>query len=535
MSPADSLALAVALAARQPMLLLFAVLAGGWLLGRISIRGVSLGPAAVLFAGLAASAYDARLVLPEELGYFGLCLFVYSIGVASGPGFVAALRGRGLFASLLTAACVSAAALTAAFGGRALGIDASTSVGLFTGGMTNTPALAAAVDFLRAEGADAAAPVVGYSVAYPLGVLLPLLVLAVAARKVPPDGPTPDTVLLSRTLRLSRMVGRVETLRAVLGGRIGFGRYRRGEVEQVVTDDTVLEAGDLVTIVGKAEAIAEAVRLMGDVTAEDIADDHTRVDFRRIFVSRPEVVGRPLRELQLPQRLGALVTRVRRGDVDLLADRDTVLELGDRVRVLAPRDKLDAVSKFFGDSYRALAEIDVLSFALGVTLGLLLGMVPFPTPMGPLKLGLAGGPLLVGLLLGRLGQTGPLVWELPYSASITLRQLGIVLFLAVVGCRSGAGLANTLAAGHAGPLLLLGALVTLSSCVPALLLARGPLRMPAFQAFGAVAGIHTQPAVLAWAAARTATDAPARGYAAVFPVATVTKILMAQVLVRWLV
>jgi putative transport protein len=243
-------------------------------------------------------------------------------------------------------------------------------------------------------------------------------------------------------------------------------------------------------------------------------------------------VGVPLSELRLPQRFGALVTRVRRGDVDILADRDTVLELGDRVRVLAPHDRLDEVTKFFGDSYRALAEIDVLSFALGVTLGLVLGLLPLPTPLGDVRLGLAGGPLVVGLLLGRVGRTGPLVWELPFPASMTLRQLGIVLFLAVVGTRSGANLAATLAAGQSGPLFLLGALTTLSCAVPVLLVARRVLRLPLFQAFGVVAGVHTQPAVLAWAQARTPADGPARGYALVFPAATVTKILVAQVLAR---
>lgn len=388
------------------------------------------------------------------------------------------------------------AAGTALGGARLLGVEPAVAVGLFAGGLTNTPALAAAVDTLRAAEGAASAPVVGYSVAYPLGVLLPLVLLTIAARGAPAEEARRDAGLVSRTVRLTRRTGRVDALRAELGGRIGFGRYRRG-------------------------------------TQEVIADDHSRVDFRRIFVSRPEVVGRPLSELRLPQRFGALVTRVRRGDVDILADRDMVLELGDRVRVLAPHDRLDEVTQLFGDSYRALAEVDVLSFALGVTLGLVLGLVPISTPLGDVRLGLAGGPLVVGLLLGRIGRTGPLVWELPFPASMTLRQLGIVLFLAVVGTRSGANLAATLAAGRSGILfLLLGALTTLACAVPVLLLARRALRLPLFQAFGLVAGVHTQPAILAWAQTRTPADGPVRGYALAFPAATVTKILVAQLLAR---
>lgn len=515
----------------QPLLLLFAVTAAGWLLGRLEVGGFSLGPAAVLFAGLAASALDPRLTVPEELGLFGLCLFVYSVGVSSGPAFVEALKGRGLKASALTVLAVSFGALVAVVGARALDVPAAVGVGLFAGGLTNTPALAAAVDVLRAGGGDPSAPVVGYSVAYPLGVLVPLLVLWRRARKEP-AAPVKELELVSRTIRFTAPAARADELRARAKG-IGFGRYRRGDVEAVVDDATVLMPGDLVTLVGRPKAMAEAVALLGERSEEDLADDRAQLDFRRIFVSRPDVIGKPLSELSLPQRFGALVTRVRRGDVDLLADKDTTLELGDRVRVLAPRARLDEVTRFFGDSYRALAEIDVLSFGLGIALGLALGLVPIPTPVGPLKLGLAGGPLVVGLVLGRLGRTGPLVWELPFPASVTLRQLGIVLFLAVVGVRSGGSLAKTVVEGRPLPLLLLGALVTLASAGPALLLARRWLKLPTGEAFGAVAGIHTQPAVLAWASARVASDAPSKGYATVFPIATVVKILLAQVLVRF--
>lgn len=516
----------------QPLLLLFVVTAAGWLLGRLEVGGFSLGPAAVLFAGLAASALDPRLTVPEELGLFGLCLFVYSVGVASGPAFVEALKGRGLKASALTVLAISLAAAVSVVGARVLDIPSSVGVGLFAGGLTNTPSLAAAVDVLRAGGGEASNPVIGYSVAYPLGVLLPLLVLWRRSR-LEPATPAKELTLVSRTIRLTTAAGRAEELRERVKGRIGFGRYRRGDVEAVVEDATVLQPGDLVTVVGKPAAVAECVSALGERVEEDLADDRALLDFRRIFVSRPEVIGKPLSALSLPQRFGALVTRVRRGDVDLLADRDTTLELGDRVRVVAPRSRLDEVSRFFGDSYRALAEIDVLSFGLGIALGLALGLVPIPTPIGPLKLGLAGGPLLVGLVLGRLGRTGPLVWELPFPASVTLRQLGIVLFLAVVGTRSGASLAKTVTEGRPLPLLLLGALVTLASAGPALLLARRWLKLSTGEAFGAVAGIHTQPAVLAWASARTASDAPAKGYATVFPIATVVKILLAQVLVRF--
>ena len=224
---------------------------------------------------------------------------------------------------------------------------------------------------------------------------------------------------------------------------------------------------------------------------------------------------------------------MRRGDLDLLPDPNTTLELGDRVRVLAPRARMKEVAAFFGDSYRALAEVDVLSFGLGITAGLLLGLIPFPLPGGgTFQIGVAGGPLLVGLALGALGRFGPVVWQLPFSANLTLRQIGITLFLAGVGTRSGWVFAQALHEPGALAIVAAGAVVTMSTTSLALIVGRKLLRIPPAKLFGMVSGIHTHPAALAFAAETAGDDGPNAGYAAVFPFATIAKILLAQMLVE---
>jgi putative transport protein len=310
-----------------------------------------------------------------------------------------------------------------------------------------------------------------------------------------------------------------------------LGRLRRGDTTMLVDELTVLAHDDLVTAVGPEAEVAKAIAGLGEPSNEALELDRTVIDYRRVFVTSAKVVGRPLGDLDLSRRFGALVTRVQRGDADMLAHDDMVLEAGDRVRVVAPRERLDEVSTFFGDSYKAIAEIDVLTFGLGAALGIALGEVPLPLPGGvTFRLGAAGGPLIAGLVLGRLGRTGPLTWSMPYSASLTLRQLGLVLFFAGVGTRSGATFAATIASGGALPLLAAGAAITLAVALAIVVVGRW-MKLPAAVLAGMIAGIHTQPAALTFACERTRSEAPNIGYTAVFPLATIAKIVLAQLLV----
>lgn len=531
----------------SPLLLLFAVASTGYLAGRVRVLGVSLGVAAVLFVGLGASALDPRLQLPEIVPQLGLTLFVYTIGLASGPGFFSAFRKRGLRDAALVAGTLLLGALLAGGASVAFGFSGPVAAGAFAGALTNTPALAGVLHYLREVSSGAAgqaalaAPVVGYSVAYPGGVLGSIAGIVVAERlaRRAEDAPPPSQSgeprpITTHTVRVTHpdAIGKpAEAFVKRAGWDILIGRVRRGGRLMLCDELTVLEEGDLIALVGPEVEVAAAMRGLGEPSSEALELDRSVFDYRRVFVTSSKVIGRTVGELDLSRRFGAIVTRVRRGDAEMLASDDLVLEAGDRVRVVAPRERLDEISAFFGDSYRAIAEIDVLTFGLGAALGIAIGEIPLPLPGGiPFRLGAAGGPLIAGLVLGRLGRTGPLTWSMPYSANLTLRQLGLVLFLAGVGTRSGGTFASTIAQGGALPLFGLGAAITVSVAL-AIVLAGLRLRVPPVVLAGMIAGIHTQPATLHFACDRTRSDAPNVGYAAVFPLATIAKIVLAQLLV----
>jgi putative transport protein len=532
----------IALFVDQPLLLLFAVLAAGFALGRFKVAGIGLGVAAVLFVGLGAGALDERLQLPEIVQRFGLVLFVYTVGVASGPGFIASFRRRGLRDATFTIGLLALAALGSLAVHLFLGVSGPRAAGLFAGSLTNTPALAALVERLRVlvpgDPRVLAEPVVAYSISYPMGVFGVILALAVARRlwKKELEKPEGGTALEVRSVHVTRpdvCTVSIEGLVRRRGWKVLFARRRRGDEITVMSGDEPLAVGDLVTVVGSQAELQRVIEALGEVAEERLELDRTDLDFRRIFVSEPTVAERPLSELKLTQRFGAVVTRVRRGDVDLLPDGHTILELGDRVRVLAPRSRMTEVAKFFGDSYRALAEVDVLSFGLGIAAGLVLGMIPVPVPGGgTFTLGVAGGPLIAGLVLGAVGRTGAVVWQLPYSANLTLRQIGLVLFLAGVGTRSGWVFARTFAQSGSLTLFLAGTAITLLTTLLALVVGRRFLKVRPAVLFGMVAGVHTQPAVLAFANENAVDDGPNAGYAAVYPFATIAKILLAQLLVE---
>ncbi|MFT3913721.1 MAG: TrkA C-terminal domain-containing protein [Anaeromyxobacteraceae bacterium] len=496
--------------------------------------------------GLAAGAVDPSLALPEIVYMLGLAIFVYTVGLSSGRAFVASLRRDGLRDSLLAVGVVAVAAVGVAALRAALGLDRGTAAGLFAGALTNTPALAAAVESLRAAspGRVVSEPVVAYSICYPLGVAGVVLALRLGAALWKPDLAAEakrlaelgaaNEPLASATVEVAEDMGAltVEELVRGLRWRVIFSRMRRGAELQLVAPEARLRRGDLVTVVGTEAELERVIARLGRRSEERLDLDRRAFDLRRIFVSSPEVAGRPLKDLDLAHTLGAVVTRVRRGDVDLLPSDDMRLELGDRVRVLAAVRNLPAVTAYFGDSYRAASEVDILSFAAGLALGLALGMVPIPLPGGvTVSLGFAGGPLVVALLAGTLDRTAGRVWTLPFSASVALRQIGLILFLAGIGTRAGSGFLATFSGTRGLVLLGAGVAITFATALAALWVAHRLLEIPMSLAMGMVAGIHTQPAVLGHALERTGNDIPSVGYAATYPAATLAKLVLAQLLV----
>ncbi|MCC6169879.1 MAG: transporter [Caldilineaceae bacterium] len=535
---------------KNPLILLFLVTATGYALGRIKIHGSSLGVAAVLFVGLAVGALDPRLALPEIIFLIGLVIFVYTIGLSSGPGFFASFNRRGLRDNLFVLGVLILVAGVAAGLGLLLSLKATITAGMFAGSLTNTPALAGLLDTLRATGAPGdleaalAEPVVGYSVAYPMGVLGVILALAVCQRLWQIDYRRESEQLrqfnlveqeiYNRTVRVTRPQATgipLQTLTAQRHWAVVLTRIKRGDQLFLADGETCLALGDLVNVLGAPDQVDLVTSQLGEAIPERLELDRSLYDFRRIFVSNPDIAGRRLADLRLPERFGALVTRVRQGDIDLLADGNTVVELGDRVRVVAKRDAMRGLSDFFGDSYKALSEVNLLSFGLGLTLGLLIGQIPIPLPGGvTLTLGNAGGPLIVALILGGLRRTGPIVWTLPYSANLTLRQMGLILLLAGIGVRSGYVFLDTFRQSGGYLIFLAGAAITVSASLLTLWIGYRLLKIPFPLLAGMLSALHTQPAALGYAVEQADNEIPNIGYALAFPISTIAKILLTQIL-----
>ncbi|MCK6480102.1 MAG: transporter, partial [Planctomycetes bacterium] len=498
--------------AGNPLLLLLAVAAVGYALG----KATRLGLAAVLFTGLAFGALDPSLRLPEEAYLSGLALFVYALGLSYGPSFFASLRRRGMRDTGLVLGVLALVTLVTAAAARLLGVDGALAAGAFSGGLTNTPALAAVLESIQHAGGEGdlekrlLEPVVAYSLTYPFGVGGMLLAMEAARRRFGLD-PRKDAAGLAgvapgadgldaRTVRVfkPRAVGRTlgELLRAH-GWRVVFARHRRRDgLPAVALDGTMLEEGDQLTLVGPPAEVAAVMEFLGEENRDPLDLDRAVLDYRRIFVSSREAAGFALGDLHLPERFGVVVTRVRRGDAEFVPAPDTTLELGDRVRVVGRVADLERAGRFLGDSYRAVSEIDLLSFSVGLTLGIVLGMVAVELPGGvKFRLGLAGGPLVVALVLGSLGRTGPLLWTLPYSANLTLRQFGMVLFLAGVGTRAGGAFVGTLAGGGGWALLGLGAVITATAAAARFAAGRLGLGSPMTLPVGMAGGMQTQPAL----------------------------------------
>ncbi len=539
---------------QNPLLLLFVVAAIGYPLGKIKIGGSSLGVAAVLFVGLAIGALHPDLKLPEIIYSLGLVLFVYTIGLSSGPGFFASFRRKGARDNLLVVAVLVVSAILVIIAKNLLALKPTLATGMFAGSLTNTPALASVLEYLKSNAPKAALeqmlaePVIGYSITYPIGVIGMILAVYFMQRfwKIDYKKEAQDLRGLAGTGKqlqnFTILVTNPEATRETVyelaqkhGWDIIFGRVKRRDSLELAEAKNYLQIGDKVSVIGTKDDLDKITAYLGEYVTERLELDRSQLDYRRIFVSNSKIAGHRLRDLNLPQQYGAIITRIRRGDVEFLPHGDTMLELGDRVRVVTHRDTMPAVTKFLGDSYRALSEIDVLAFSLGLALGLLLGVVPIPLPGGvTLKLGLAGGPLLVALVLGTIERTGQIVWSLPYSANLTLRQIGLVMFLAGVGTRAGYPFVNTFTQGGGLYIFLAGTLITLVAAMLTLWIGHKLFKIPMSILIGMLAGLQTQPALLGYALEQTENELPNIGYATVYPVAVITKILLAQLLLALL-
>ena len=519
--------------ASSPLLALFVVVALGAAIGAIRIGPLRFGAAGALFVGLTVSALHPEVVSTHMsiVQPMGLAFFVYCVGISAGATFFQDLRKQTNLLALTTIVCV-VGALIALVGGHLLGLSSGLTSGLFTGALTAAPALDTAT---RLTGDPNAA--VGYAFGYPVGVIGGILIVTITVTRKwvgPKDTPSlAGSSLEAVSIHVSKHIN-TRDIDAWRDQRVRLSYLRRDGRTRVTAPGEDLLPGDHVVMVGDPASIKEAAPLVGEVLDHNLEDDRSDLAFERIVVSNPDVAGRSVSELNVTKRFGAVITRVRRGDLDLLARDDLDLQLGDHVAVVVPTDELDDIAEWLGDSERRVAEVDGMAFGIGLVLGLLLGIVSFPLPGGQgFQLGAAAGPLIVGMLLGALRRTGPLVWTLPAAANLTIRQIGLMLFLAALGLNAGPQFASLLGSPDGWRAALLAAVMVVVCCVIQALGAKF-IGLSSARAAGGIAGFLGQPAVLQAADARVTDERIEAAYATLFAFAIIVKILLLPLITSFL-
>ena len=511
----------------QPILTAFLAIGLGYLVGQISIAGFSLGVGAVLFVGLAIGAFAPKAQITGPIGLTGLVMFLYGIGILYGRQFFEGMVGVGQKYNLLAlVGCI--ASLFVALGlGHIFGIKLGHTLGIYAGSMTSTATLQAALDVMKNK-----EPSIGYSIAYPFGVIGPILCIYFMTRIVKPKFPAKAQRFHMGEISIGEnFSGRnLDALTAGVLGDVQVTMVRKGGRNFVPTADTVVSAGDAVLVVSEREdAIAKAAAQLGKLEPGRLASDRSDLDYIRVFVGKAAVVGVPLANLPLPAGYPIHLLHVRRYDADLVPAPDLMLEFGDRVGVLTPPERKEEIRRHFGDTVKAAAEFSYVSLGIGMVLGVLLGLIPIPIPgVGVVTLGIGGGPLIVALILGKLRRTGPLLWTMPLPANIVLRNFGLAMFLATVGVNAGQPFVRTVAESGL-TMLFIGAAVLLTTVFIVLAAGHYILRIPYDDLVGVASGATGNPAILVYSTKMAPTERPDIGYAMIFPSMTLVKVIAVQI------
>ncbi len=520
----------------------------GVLLGRLEVNKLKLGVAGVLFTGLlfAHLGVKADLHLLTFVRDFGLILFVYSIGIDVGPRFFSSFRKEGLKLNLLASAVVVTGFLTAYLIHLWRDVPAEVITGIMSGAVTNTPGLGAVQQVLTEMGreGDAAVAGMGYAVAYPFGIigLISAMILVRYLFRIKIEDEVDD---FNRQYKQNRVklesveihitnpniIGKsIRYIRRVVDKEVVFSRILRDGTYMVATEDIVLEEGDLLYGVSTVEHVDNLRLTMGKVTFSEKRQISGDLAMFNVLVTNRKLAGKTIEQVGIYRRYEANITRIFRSGLEILPTRDTTIELGDTVRVVGKRDLLPDVRQELGNSVMELAHPNTIPLFVGIFLGILLGSVPvfIPGLPAPVKLGLAGGPLIVAIIFGSRGRIGKVDFYMTPGANMMLRELGIILFLACVGLSSGADLVSTIAGG--GYIwLIYGALITFVPVALVTVTAR-LMKMNYLQICGLVAGSMTDPPALEFANSLAPVHAQSTSYATVYPLTMFLRIILAQTL-----
>ncbi len=524
----------------------------GMALGSLKFRGIGLGTAGVLFAGILMGHFG-QPVDHDTLDFVkesGLVLFVFTMGLQLGPGFFATLRQQGVRMNVLAAAIVILGAAGAPLISWLAGFDGAVMLGVFAGASVNIPALGAATQTLSTlPGIPAdrlALPALACAVTYPTAIAGSIFTVLLLTRVFRIDvvreaGESASThrrraePLERRTLVVTNpnLDGtRLDSIPARVELRVTISRVRHGEETHAATGATVIHRDDRLAVVGTRAALDQFERVIGPRSDEDLVLTESRITYRRVVVTDRDVLGRTVTELNLDERFGVVITRITRADLEMTAVPFLRLQFGDQVQIVGASEDLDKAAAAVGNSLKELNETHFIPFFIGIALGVALGTMPIALPFlpQPIRFGLAGGPLVVALILGRVGRIGRQVWHMPENTNLAFREFGIVLFFATVGLDAGAKFFDTAFSAAGLQWLLAGTCVTVIPLVLVGSFARLVWKMNFIDLSGLLAGSMTNPPALAFASNMTGSDAPTVAYATVYPLTTLLRILSAQVL-----
>lgn len=522
----------------------------------VKFRGIGLGIGGVLFGGIIVGHFvsQAGMTLSSDMLHviqeFGLILFVYTIGIQVGPGFFASLRVSGLRLNLFAVLIVIIGGLVTAILHKLFDIPLPVVLGIFSGAVTNTPALGAGQQILR----DLGTPMemvdqmgMSYAMAYPFGIcgiLFTMWMLRVIFRvNVETEAQQHESSRTNGGALIKTINIRVENpnlhdlaikdVPILNGDKIICSRLKREETLKVPSPDTIIQLGDLLHLVGQPADLHNAQLVIGQEVDTSLSTKGTDLRVERVVVTNENVLGKRIRDLHFKERYDVVISRLNRAGVELVASGDISLQFGDILNLVGRPSAIDAVANVLGNAQQKLQQVQMLPVFIGIGLGVLLGSIPVFVPGFPaaLKLGLAGGPLIMALILGRIGSIGKLYWFMPPSANLALRELGIVLFLSVVGLKSGGDFVNTLVNGEGLSWIGYGALITAVPLITVGILARMLAKMNYLTMCGMLAGSMTDPPALAFANNLHPTSgAAALSYATVYPLVMFLRIITPQLL-----
>lgn len=538
----------------QSIIILATVITLGFLLAKVKIAKVSFGVTWILFVGIAFSHFGISINshILHFVKEFGLILFVYSVGLQVGPGFFASLKKGGLKLNLLASAIVLLSVVTTLIIYFISGLPISTMVGILSGAITNTPGLGAAQQtYLDMNGANDPSIALGYALAYPLGVvgIITSMIFVKAIFRINPekenlrinelekDNPN-ETLRLSVLITNFSLFGKtIMELKLLTDKNFVISRVcdDKGDV-LIATADIKLQPGYKLLIIAQKRDIESLLVFFGteiEMNEEEWGIKNSNVVQRKVLVTQNKVNGKSLSDLKLGKAFGITVTRINRAGVDLLATPNLQLQIGDRLTIVGTQTGIDAAAKLLGNSMKRLREPNLIAIFLGIALGVFLGSIPifFPGIPQPIKLGLAGGPLIVAILLSKFGPKYGLVTYTTMSANLMLREVGISLFLSCVGLEAGSGFVDTIVNGGGAIWILYGAVITIFPLMIVAIAGRLWFKLNYYTLIGLMAGSTTDPPALAYSNAIAGNDLPAVSYATVYPLTMFLRVLMAQLMI----